>query len=48
MKAWMTKALELLKASLEPPKHDLLLPRLLSGHMELPVRTNTKTGAQTL
>ena len=23
MKAWMTKALELLKASLEPPKHEL-------------------------
>ena len=27
---------------------DLLLPRLLSGQVELPVRTNTKTGAQTL
>jgi len=23
MKAWMTKALELLRASLEPPKHEL-------------------------
>ena len=23
MKAWMTKALELLKASLDPPKHEL-------------------------
>ena len=23
MKAWLTKALELLKASLEPPKHEL-------------------------
>jgi len=27
---------------------DLLLPRLLSGQVELPVRANTKTGAQTL
>jgi hypothetical protein len=60
MKAWMTKALELLKASLVPPKHelneldwkaalqpeaiaaavdeftrDLLLPRLLSGQVNL-------------
>ncbi len=27
---------------------DLLLPRLLSGQVELPVRTNIRTGAQTL
>jgi len=27
---------------------DLLLPRLLSGQVELPVHTNTKTGARTL
>ena len=27
---------------------ELLLPRLLLGQVELPVHTNTKTGAQTL
>jgi len=39
---------EAITAAVDELTRDLLLPRLLSGQGELPVHTNTKTGAQTL